>query len=59
MLSKKINPLKSFGHIGDEHFLLGINGKNSELHVAMGLGLLPRVAGFVAARLGPALPGPA
>ena len=49
-LSKKINLLKSFGHVGDEHFILGINGKNSELHAAMGLCLLPRVAGFVAAR---------
>jgi dTDP-4-amino-4,6-dideoxygalactose transaminase len=26
-----------FGHIGDEHFCMGINGKNSELHAAMGL----------------------
>lgn len=49
-LSKKINLLKSFGHVGDEHFALGINGKNSELHAAMGLCLLPRVAGFIAAR---------
>ena len=48
-LSKKINLLKSFGHTGDEHFILGINGKNSELHAAMGLCLLPRVADFVAA----------
>ncbi|WP_375419056.1 DegT/DnrJ/EryC1/StrS family aminotransferase [uncultured Hymenobacter sp.] len=49
-LSKKINLLKSFGHVGDEHFALGINGKNSELHAAMGLCLLPRVASFIAAR---------
>jgi dTDP-4-amino-4,6-dideoxygalactose transaminase len=49
-LSKKINLLKSFGHVGDEHFILGINGKNSELHAAMGLCLLPRVAGFISTR---------
>jgi dTDP-4-amino-4,6-dideoxygalactose transaminase len=49
-LSKKINLLKSFGHVGDEHLTLGINGKNSELHAAMGLCLLPRVAGFISAR---------
>lgn len=49
-LSKKINLLKSFGHVGDEHYALGINGKNSELHAAMGLCLLPRVAGFMEAR---------
>ena len=24
--------MKSFGHVGNEHFTLGINGKNSELH---------------------------
>lgn len=49
-LSRKINLLKSFGHVGDEHFALGINGKNSELHAAMGLCLLPRVAGFIQTR---------
>jgi dTDP-4-amino-4,6-dideoxygalactose transaminase len=27
----------AFGHIGDEYFRLGINGKMSELHAAMGL----------------------
>lgn len=49
-LSQKINLLKSFGHVGDEHLVAGINGKNSELHAAMGLCLLPRVGGFIAAR---------
>lgn len=49
-LSRRVNLLKSFGHVGDEHLMLGINGKNSELHAAMGLCLLPRVAGFIAAR---------
>ena len=49
-LSKKVNLLKSFGHVGDDHLILGINGKNSELHAAMGLCLLPRVPGFIAAR---------
>lgn len=27
----------TFGHIGDEYYSLGINGKNSEFHAAMGL----------------------
>jgi dTDP-4-amino-4,6-dideoxygalactose transaminase len=49
-LNKKISLYKSFGHIGDEYFSLGVNGKNSELHAAMGLCNLPRVAGFIAAR---------
>ncbi len=26
-----------FGHVGDDHFTIGINGKNSEFHAAMGL----------------------
>lgn len=28
---------RSFGHIGDDHYAIGINGKNSEFHAAMGL----------------------
>jgi dTDP-4-amino-4,6-dideoxygalactose transaminase len=49
-MAKKIALLKSFGHIGDEHIMLGINGKVSELHAAMGLCLLPRVTGFIEVR---------
>lgn len=29
--------MRSFGHLKDEHFMPGINGKNSELHAAVGL----------------------
>ena len=32
---------RAFGHINDTHYSLGINGKMSELHAAMGLALLP------------------
>lgn len=32
---------RAFGHINDTHYSLGINGKMSELHAAMGLSLLP------------------
>lgn len=35
---------RSFGHIGDEYYSVGINGKNSELHAAMGLAVLPKIA---------------
>lgn len=42
-LNKKIFLLKSFGHIGDEYFSLGINAKNSEFHAAMGLCILPKI----------------
>jgi dTDP-4-amino-4,6-dideoxygalactose transaminase len=40
-LDREISLKKSFGHIGDEHFTLGVNGKNSEFHAAMGLAVLP------------------
>lgn len=36
-LHKKLYLYRHFGHIGDEHFMMGINAKNSEMHAAMGL----------------------
>ena len=45
-----LNKIKSFGHLGDEYFTLGINGKNSEFHAAMGLCVLPHVAGIIQKR---------
>lgn len=36
-LSNKLLLQRQFGHIGDDHYCIGINGKNSELHAAMGL----------------------
>lgn len=35
--------LRSFGHVGDEHFSLGMNAKMSELHAAMGMAVLPHI----------------
>lgn len=49
-LAKKMTLYRQFGHIGDEHFSIGINGKNSELHAAMGLCLLPMMDKFIAGR---------
>lgn len=49
-LARRIRLHRAFGHIGEEHFTLGINAKNSELHAAMGLCLLPRVSDFIALR---------
>lgn len=41
-LLKKIAYMRNFGHKGPENFQgLGINGKNSEFHAAMGLANLP------------------
>ena len=40
-LMEKIFLSHAFGHIGDNHIQLGINGKMSELNAAMGLSVLP------------------
>jgi len=43
-LAYKISYMMNFGHDGPETFVgLGINGKNSELHAALGLCILPKV----------------
>ncbi len=47
-LAHKSSYLRNFGHRGQENFWgLGINGKMSELHAAMGLCLLPEVKKFI------------
>src|SRR5690606_16096859 len=40
---RKLSLYRSFGHIHDDYFSIGINGKNSEFHAAMGLTNLPHV----------------
>jgi dTDP-4-amino-4,6-dideoxygalactose transaminase len=40
----------AFGHIGDDYKQLGVNGKISELHSAMGLSVLPYVVDIIAKR---------
>jgi dTDP-4-amino-4,6-dideoxygalactose transaminase len=45
-----IDRYRSFGHIGDNYLTIGINGKNSEFHAAMGLCVLPRVPEIIEAR---------
>jgi dTDP-4-amino-4,6-dideoxygalactose transaminase len=50
-LAHRISYLRNFGHKGQEAFWgLGINGKNSELHAAMGLCNLPYVPGIIKKR---------
>lgn len=49
-LAEKMTLYRQFGHVGDEHFSIGINGKSSELHAAMGLCLLPMMDKFIAKR---------
>lgn len=40
-ISDNLELIKRFGHNFDEHLVLGINGKQSEFHAAMGLAVLP------------------
>lgn len=42
-LAERIRLMRVFGHHRDDHRCLGINGKNTEFHAAMGLCNLPRV----------------
>ncbi len=51
-LLKKMAYLRNFGHNGPENFAeVGINGKNSEFHAAMGLCNIKSVGEILAARL--------
>ena len=47
---EKLDLLRRFGHNGDEHISLGINAKQSELHAAVGLTILPRISEILSAR---------
>lgn len=42
-VSDKLELQKRFGHHGDDHFMLGINAKQSEFHAAMGLANFPYI----------------
>lgn len=49
-LAEKIKLYRSFGHEGDKYFCLGINGKNSEFHAAMGHSVLPYMGDIIKRR---------
>ena len=49
-MADRLGKLKSFGHIQNDYFLAGVNGKNSEFHAAMGLCLLPKVDDLIEKR---------
>lgn len=50
-LLKKMAFLRNFGHNGPEKFeSVGINGKNSEFHAAMGLSVLPHIEKILQSR---------
>lgn len=49
-LNRKMALLRSFGHVNDDYLTIGINGKNSEFHAAMGLCNLKYVDGLIKKR---------
>ncbi|RRB06351.1 DegT/DnrJ/EryC1/StrS family aminotransferase [Larkinella rosea] len=49
-IADKLNLYRSFGHRFDDYIDMGINGKNSEIHAAMGLCNLPVVDTLIEAR---------
>lgn len=49
-LYQKILLYRSFGHIGDDYYSIGINGKNSEFHAAMGLCNLTKINDIILRR---------
>lgn len=50
-VATRISLMKKFGHLGEDDYLdIGINGKMSELHAAMGLCLLPKVREIIRLR---------
>lgn len=49
-ISDKLDLMKRFGHLGDNHVCLGINAKQSEFHAAMGNALLDYMDEIIAAR---------
>lgn len=49
-VSEKLGLLKRFGHEGNDHFMLGINGKQDEFNAAMGLANFKHLDEILAAR---------
>jgi dTDP-4-amino-4,6-dideoxygalactose transaminase len=49
-MERKLFLMRSFGHLGDDYYSVGINGKNSEFHAAMGLSIFPYLEKIIAKR---------
>lgn len=49
-MEKEVYLYRQFGHIYDDYFSEGINGKNSEFHAAMGLAIFPYLDKIISAR---------
>lgn len=49
-VAKQLMLYRQFGHVYDDYFTVGVNGKNSEFHAAMGLCVLPEIDNIIADR---------
>ena len=49
-INEKIDLMKRFGHLRDDHLSLGINAKQTEFNAAMGLCILPYVKKIISER---------
>jgi len=49
-VARRIILMRQFGHANDDHFMMGVNGKNSEFHAAMGLCVLDHFPEILADR---------
>jgi dTDP-4-amino-4,6-dideoxygalactose transaminase len=49
-IARQLMLYRQFGHVNDEYFSVGVNGKNSEFHAAMGLCVLPQLKNIIEVR---------
>jgi len=49
-IAKEIRYMRQFGHVYDDYYNVGINGKNSELHAALGLVNINYVSSIISNR---------
>jgi dTDP-4-amino-4,6-dideoxygalactose transaminase len=49
-VAKQLMLYRQFGHVYDDYISIGVNGKNSEFHAAMGLCVLPQMNIIIANR---------
>ena len=49
-VARQLMLYRQFGHLCDDYYSIGINGKNSELHAAMGLCVLPQIEYIISER---------
>lgn len=49
-INRQLMLYRQFGHVYDDYFTVGVNGKNSEFHAAMGLCVLPEIDNIISDR---------